>query len=824
MKVLLIGLGRWGEQHLRVLRELGTDPWVADVNPERQAVARRAGIVPSRVVADFRLALPHVEAVDVVTPADSHLALAGEALRAGKACFLEKPLTLTVAEGQELAGIVRDTGRLLQVGHIFRFHPVTEVLRRLLDAGDLGRVRYATARFAGFKRPRTDVGVTRADALHCYDLLAYLLRVSPTAVTATLRDHLGRGMDDCSFSVVEYGPVPALVEVGYFAPPTSRHCVIVGERAAVTGDFAASEVRLHTGRHVPVAAGWEATEGPTSAIKAEGPEPLRRELAQFLDAVAGRRPSPVDVGAGLLALCVVEAAERSSQLGRRVALGEVAPLEAPARHLEPAGRQAPQTARAPERAEPGPGEEGPPAPEPWPGWQPVLAGGEEGTKVSPWRVAWTWLHADRERRLAQILLALWCVFIVYGSFMPFRFSFAGEDLRASLARAQVAPFADGRRAFSLPDVASNVLLFLPFGALLSLAFSPGRRRQPIVPIASAVVLAGGLATLIELGQLFAPGRISSAIDVAANMIGALLGAGAVALVWGAGEGRLASSVAGLVRREPLIVPIALLAGTLLAQATYPFAITLDVSTVWSGFKGIEWVPFQAAPRSWGDLLVNRALCHALLGGLVVAAVRTLAPRRPALAAAAGLAVAFAVAVELSKLLFAGRVPSVENAAVATAAGLLGVAAIPPVARWAPIRNHSAAALAGLALLLLAYLQLAPFQFALDPASLQARLARVEWLPLRSYYGADFRSAALDLWRKLLVSGVLGFAVALGTGRGVRAGALAGLLAGAMLEAAQVATVSRHPDLTDVVVIGLGATIGAAAHARYRALRTAPSPD
>ncbi len=109
---------------------------------------------------------------------------------------------------------------MLQVGHIFRFHPVTTALRERLAAGALGRVRYCTGRFAGFKRPRTDVGVTQTDAIHYFDLFAHLLEREATAVTATLRDHLGRGLDDCSFTTVEYGDVPAFVEAGYFAPGT----------------------------------------------------------------------------------------------------------------------------------------------------------------------------------------------------------------------------------------------------------------------------------------------------------------------------------------------------------------------------------------------------------------------------------------------------------------------------------------------------------------------------------------------------------------------------------------------------------------------------
>ena len=323
MKVLLIGLGRWGEKHLRVLGELGVELWVADISEERRAFAVKAGVAVERAVADFRTALPHVEAVDLVTPADTHLTLARECFGAGKDCLIEKPLALTVAEGRALAGLVRSSDRVLQVGHIFRFHPVTTALRERIQSGAVGRIRYCTGRFAGFKRPRTDVGVTQTDAIHYFDLFAHLVGQTPTAVTATLRDYLGRGMDDVSFAAVEYGGVSAFVEAGYFAPGIYRDCVIVGERGTLVGDFGTAEIRVHANAHVRGAGGWQAPEGAVESFKATGPEPLRRELELFLAAVAGRGRPAVDVEAGLLALQVVEAAQRSSALGRRVTLAEL---------------------------------------------------------------------------------------------------------------------------------------------------------------------------------------------------------------------------------------------------------------------------------------------------------------------------------------------------------------------------------------------------------------------------------------------------------------------------------------------------------------------
>jgi UDP-N-acetylglucosamine 3-dehydrogenase len=320
MNVLLVGLGRWGEKHLRVLGELDVTVWVADVSGARLAWAVRQGVEPGCAVADYRTALAQVDAVDIVTPADSHCAVARECLAAGRHCFIEKPLARTTAEGREVEAAARVAGRLVQVGHIFRFHPVTATLREALGAGRIGRVRYAAGRFSGFKRPRTDVGVTQTDAIHYFDLFAHLLGSEATRVTSIQRDYLGRGLDDLSWAVVHYGDIPAIVEANYFVPGTWRDCVIVGERGALVADYGTSVVTLHLGEHLKRGEVWEAAETGKETLPTRREEPLRLELQSFLDACAGRAPNLVPVGDGVRVLAVVEAAAQSAQLGRTVTL------------------------------------------------------------------------------------------------------------------------------------------------------------------------------------------------------------------------------------------------------------------------------------------------------------------------------------------------------------------------------------------------------------------------------------------------------------------------------------------------------------------------
>jgi predicted dehydrogenase len=212
---------------------------------------------------------------------------------------------------------------VVQVGHIFRFHPVTVVMRQALDVGSLGAVRYATGRFAGFKRPRTDVGVFHTDGIHYVDLFAYLLGREATTVAAVQRDFLGRGLDDMSMVTVTYGDVPVVIEANYFVPGTHRECVIVGERGSLVADYGSGTVTLYAGEHVRKGAAWEAVDRGKEELPVGREEPLRLELAAFLDACRAGAQVPVDARAGLHAVEVVEAAARASREGRTIPLAEI---------------------------------------------------------------------------------------------------------------------------------------------------------------------------------------------------------------------------------------------------------------------------------------------------------------------------------------------------------------------------------------------------------------------------------------------------------------------------------------------------------------------
>lgn len=326
MKILLLGIGRWGANHLRVLNSLPIELFVAELDAKRLDSARALGIDDQHISSSYKDFAGKVDGAVVVTPAPSHFDLCRELLEAGKDVFVEKPITLESRHASALAEIAEKQKRILQVGHIFRFDPASQWLRKAIQDGTFGRIKRLRGNFSGFKRPRNDSGVTFADAIHFVDLFNFFLGVPPTRVTAHLQDFLGRGMDDESYLGLEYpgkgGSVWATVETGYHSPGKYREVVVIGDELTAVCDFNVAQYKIKTyqNKHVPAGNDFKATEGEVKQLEFSPEEPLQAELRAFVKSIETRQVPLADAWSGFEAVRVLEAALKSAQTGQSVAI------------------------------------------------------------------------------------------------------------------------------------------------------------------------------------------------------------------------------------------------------------------------------------------------------------------------------------------------------------------------------------------------------------------------------------------------------------------------------------------------------------------------
>jgi UDP-2-acetamido-3-amino-2,3-dideoxy-glucuronate N-acetyltransferase len=326
-KILLLGLGRWGANHLRNLNNLPVELFVAEVGDKQLDPARKIGIPAERLTTNYKDFINKIDGVVVVTPAQSHFPLCKEFLEAGKDVFVEKPLTLTNEDSKALAEIAEKHKRILQVGHILRFDPATLWLRDAVQNGEFGKVNMIRGHFGGFKRPRNDSGVMFADGIHFVDLFNFILGAQPKTVQAINHDFMGRGMDDVSFVSLEYdtprGKTWATVETEYFIPGKFREVIVCGDKLSAVCDYNISQYKIKTFANTHTAAGgndFKATEGAVTQIECPPEEPLLAELRAFVDSVKTRATPRADAWSGYNAVRVLNAALESVKTGRAVTL------------------------------------------------------------------------------------------------------------------------------------------------------------------------------------------------------------------------------------------------------------------------------------------------------------------------------------------------------------------------------------------------------------------------------------------------------------------------------------------------------------------------
>ena len=313
VKIMQIGSGRWGTNHLRVLSHLPIELYVADISePARQKCVEQ-GIPPDHVTDNYRDFLEIVSAVDVVTPAASHFALGKELLVNGKSVFIEKPISETAAEALQLAALAAERELILAVGHIFRYDPATDFIKAYLHSGDMGPVQFLSGIFSGFKKPRADGGVVISDGIHFIDFFNYVLDAVPNRVWARCEDLLGRGMDDMSWVWMNYDGIPALVEANYFSPEKKRLITINGDKATLVCDFTSSQdkVKIYRNQHILDNDTWKSVSGEIISKEISLAEPLFLELKDFIDCIQYRSRPRADARAAADAMKVVEAAMRS---------------------------------------------------------------------------------------------------------------------------------------------------------------------------------------------------------------------------------------------------------------------------------------------------------------------------------------------------------------------------------------------------------------------------------------------------------------------------------------------------------------------------------
>ena len=309
----LLGVGMMGRHHARVLRELDGVELVAIADP---------GGDPHGVAGDLEV-LPDIDALIaegldlavVAVPTRFHEEAALKLAEAGVHTLVEKPIAHTIEAAQRMVDAFRTANLVGAVGHIERFNPALQELRRRIAAGELGAVyQIATRRQGPFPSRIADVGVAKDLASHDVDLTSWVAQSEYASVYAQTATKSGREHEDM-IAITGRLANGVIVNhlVNWLSPMKERVTIVTGEKGAFVADTSTGDLTFYANGTIPLE--WESmtvfrgvSEGDVTRYAFTKREPLRVEHEAFRDAVLGRQSDVVTMEQGLRTLAVVEAA------------------------------------------------------------------------------------------------------------------------------------------------------------------------------------------------------------------------------------------------------------------------------------------------------------------------------------------------------------------------------------------------------------------------------------------------------------------------------------------------------------------------------------
>ncbi len=328
LDVAVIGCGYWGPNLIRNFDSLGDCRVRAICDPDRERLARVAARYPAARQAgsvDELLADDGVRAVAVATPVRTHFSIARQALETGRHVFIEKPMTGSVAEAEELIALAERKGLALMVGHVFVYSPAVRMIKALLEGGELGRVFYISSQRLNLGLYQRDINVAWDLAPHDISIILHLLGRMPESVNCQGQAHMAAGVEDVTVMTLKFADGPfAAIQSSWLDPNKTRRTTIVGSRKMIVYDdieplekIKIYDKRVEAPPHYESFGAFPFSYhyGDMLAPHIRQEEPLRVECQRFVDCVT--KGTGCDSGGreGLAVVRVLEAASASLRDG-----------------------------------------------------------------------------------------------------------------------------------------------------------------------------------------------------------------------------------------------------------------------------------------------------------------------------------------------------------------------------------------------------------------------------------------------------------------------------------------------------------------------------
>ncbi len=311
-KICVIGGGRWGQNHIRTLFQMGALGGIVESNPTRLEELQEK--YPVEGFTDLNTAMAHgFDGYTIAAPAPFHFDIAKTLLTKGQHVLVEKPLTLSAESSKELVEIAKENNAQLMVGHVLLFHPAIRKIKELIDDGKIGKLNYIYSNRLNLGTVRTEENVFWSLAPHDVSIFDYFVGKPALSIEASGQKFLQPTVYDSTLAQLTYpNNVHGHIFASWFHPFKEHRLVVVGSKGMLSFEdssidknivFHNKQIEFDNGVPVKV-------EHPDEIIPYEKKMALTEELAYFVNNLDGK----IEIADGKSGYEVVKVLEKVQQL------------------------------------------------------------------------------------------------------------------------------------------------------------------------------------------------------------------------------------------------------------------------------------------------------------------------------------------------------------------------------------------------------------------------------------------------------------------------------------------------------------------------------
>jgi len=311
-RICVIGGGKWGQNHIRTLFEMGNLGGIVESNPKR--LKELLEKYPVKGFQDVEAAVKeNFDGFTIAAPAPLHYEIAKLLIQNRKNVLVEKPMTLSSETSLELVELAKAKGVRLMVGHVLLFHPAIRKIKEVIDDGKIGELYYIYSNRLNLGTVRTEENVFWSFAPHDVSVLNYFVGANSEFIESKGAKFLQKNVYDYTMTQLTYpNNIHAHIFVSWLHPFKEHRLVVIGSRGMISFEDSSPEKEIKFyNKHIEFEQGIPIkVENPTEIIPYENRQPLTEELKYFVENLDKK----IEIADGQSGYEVVKVLEKAQQL------------------------------------------------------------------------------------------------------------------------------------------------------------------------------------------------------------------------------------------------------------------------------------------------------------------------------------------------------------------------------------------------------------------------------------------------------------------------------------------------------------------------------